>query len=267
MRVEGSQLWWAANTSEGPATVLVERGDVAGAWGPGASELVARVPGVLGRLDNARDFVPPDGLVADLAHRQGVPALGRTGDVMSAVVQAVFGQRVTVEEARGAWKLLVRRFGTPAPGPRTDMYVAPDAAALGRLPYYAFHRLGVDRRRAETIIGAARRGERLAALVDQPSTEVERVLNAFPGIGPWSSAHVRVVALGDPDAVPVGDLHLPSVVTYALAGERVGTDGRMLELLEPYRGHRFRVVRLLMSAHLGPERRSPKARIHAIGDL
>jgi 3-methyladenine DNA glycosylase/8-oxoguanine DNA glycosylase len=54
--------------------------------------------------------------------------------------------------------------------------------------------------------------------------------------------------LGDPDAVPVGDLHLPHEVGWALAGEPGADDARMLELLDPYRGHRFRVLRLLMAA-------------------
>ena len=51
--------------------------------------------------------------------------------------------------------------------------------------------------------------------------------------------------LGDSDAVSVGDYHLPNLVSWALAGEPRGNDDRMLELLEPYRGHRGRVVRLL----------------------
>jgi 3-methyladenine DNA glycosylase/8-oxoguanine DNA glycosylase len=53
--------------------------------------------------------------------------------------------------------------------------------------------------------------------------------------------------LGDPDAVPVGDLHLPRLVARALAGERDADDRRMLELLAPYGGHRFRLVRLLLA--------------------
>jgi 3-methyladenine DNA glycosylase/8-oxoguanine DNA glycosylase len=56
-----------------------------------------------------------------------------------------------------------------------------------------------------------------------------------------------MIALGDADAVAVGDLHLPHLVARWLAGEHRGTDARMLELLEPFRGHRARVIRLLMA--------------------
>jgi len=78
-------------------------------------------------------------------------------------------------------------------------------------------------------------------------------LRAIVGVGPWTAARIGLIALGDPDAVPIGDLHVPHLVTWALAGERRGSDERMLELLEPYRGHRARVLRLLMLG-LGPPR-------------
>ena len=65
-------------------------------------------------------------------------------------------------------------------------------------------------------------------------------------------------AFGDPDAVSVGDFHLPSMVTWALAGEPRGTDERMLELLEAYRGQRGRVLRLLELTGGGPPRRGPR---------
>jgi 3-methyladenine DNA glycosylase/8-oxoguanine DNA glycosylase len=52
-------------------------------------------------------------------------------------------------------------------------------------------------------------------------------------------------AFGDPDAISVGDYHMPNTVAWALAGEARADDARMLELLEPYRGQRGRVQRLL----------------------
>ena len=52
-------------------------------------------------------------------------------------------------------------------------------------------------------------------------------------------------ALGDPDAVSVGDFHMPHAVAWFLAGEPRATDERMLDLLEPYRGQRARAMRLI----------------------
>jgi 3-methyladenine DNA glycosylase/8-oxoguanine DNA glycosylase len=83
-------------------------------------------------------------------------------------------------------------------------------------------------------------------------------LRAFPGIGPWTAAEVGMRAFGDPDAVSVGDFHIPNMVAWALAGEPRGTDERMLELLEPYRGQRGRVIRLLELAMFEAPRYGPR---------
>jgi 3-methyladenine DNA glycosylase/8-oxoguanine DNA glycosylase len=66
-------------------------------------------------------------------------------------------------------------------------------------------------------------------------------------------------ALGDPDAVPVGDLHLLSQLARALVGETRADDTRMLALLEPHRGQRFRLMRLLLAADRVRLGRSPHA--------
>jgi 3-methyladenine DNA glycosylase/8-oxoguanine DNA glycosylase len=63
------------------------------------------------------------------------------------------------------------------------------------------------------------------------------------GVGDWTVGSVLGPAVGDPDAVAVGDFHLKNLIAYNLAGEPRGTDDRMLELLEPYRGQRGRVIR------------------------
>ena len=79
------------------------------------------------------------------------------------------------------------------------------------------------------------------------SEDARRRLGAFPGIGVWTVNNVAMLALGDADAVSVGDYWLKHIVSNALTGEPRGTDERMLELLEPWRGQRGRVCRLLMA--------------------
>ena len=86
------------------------------------------------------------------------------------------------------------------------------------------------------------------------------------GVGPWTAAKVASVALGDPDAVPVGDYNLPHMVGYALEGTARSTDERMLELLEGYRGHRARVLRLLTVAGIGAPRFGPKKPLRDIAN-
>ena len=97
--------------------------------------------------------------------------------------------------------------------------------------------------------------------------DATRRLRALPGIGAWTAAEVSLVALGDADAVSVGDYHLPHHVAWALAGEARGDDERMLELLEPYRGHRGRVLRLLVAGAPGPPRFGPRLPLRDIARI
>ncbi|TAJ99635.1 MAG: DNA-3-methyladenine glycosylase 2 family protein [Chloroflexota bacterium] len=261
----------ATRTPDGPATVLVEvRGNrlEAEAWGPGADRILDGLPALLGMDDDATGFDPSlHPVVARLARRLPGLRLGRTGAILEVLVPAILEQLVTGAEASFAFRTLVRRHGEPAPGPvaaAQRLRLQPSPEALAALPYYAFHPLGVEQRRAEIVRRVARDARRLEALADLRGTRAEvgaaagTRLRAYPGIGPWTAAEVTLRALGDPDAVSVGDYHLPSLVAFALAGEPRADDARMLELLGPWRGHRARVIRLLEAGAAGPPRHGPR---------
>ena len=143
----------------------------------------------------------------------------------------------------------------------------PRPGDLGRFPYFGYHPFGIERRRAELIRRVAARAPWFEAVADLPFAEGYARLRAVPGIGPWTAAEVGVRALGDPDAVSVGDFHLPNLVAFALAGEARGDDARMLELLEPYRGQRARVVRLLELSGIRAPRYGPRLSTRGIEDL
>lgn len=135
----------------------------------------------------------------------------------------------------------------------------PDPEAVKRLPYYDLHGYGLERTRAETLIRVSKKAGYLEAGRDEPAVELERRLRRLKGVGSWTSSTVAM-RLGNADAVPVGDYHLPNLVSWALAKEPRGTDERMLELLEPFRPHRARVVRLLSLGVGHAPRYGPKAR-------
>ncbi len=98
-----------------------------------------------------------------------------------------------------------------------------------------------------------------------PQPEARAHLEKLPGIGPWTSGVVMGGPLGDPDAVPTGDYNLPNIVAYKLVGEERADDARMLELLEPYRGHRGLVARLIKTGGgRSPPRRGPRLRVRDI---
>jgi 3-methyladenine DNA glycosylase/8-oxoguanine DNA glycosylase len=271
MRLNAVAAARATRTPDGPATLLVEvRGArlEAEAWGPGADRVLDGLPALLGLDDDATGFEPGlHPVVADLARRLSGLRLGRTGAVLEVLVPAILEQRVTGAEASFAFRTLVRRHGEVAPGSLAAaqrLRLQPSAEALAELPYFAFHPLGVEQRRAEIVRRVARDARRLEALAELPGSRLEvgaaaaARLRAYPGIGPWTAAEVTLRALGDPDAVSVGDFHLPNVVAFALAGEPRGDDARMLELLEPWRGHRARVVRLIEAGGIEAPRYGPR---------
>jgi 3-methyladenine DNA glycosylase/8-oxoguanine DNA glycosylase len=247
IRLGGGMAWRASRTPLGPATLELRRSgrEVAvRAWGPGAEAALAGLPELLGSRDDPDALEPDHPALRELQRRLPGLRLTRTGAVFEALLPAVVGQKVTGGEARRAYRRLVLRYGERAPGP-LPLRVAPEPGLLARLPYEAYHPLGLERRRADVIRRAAAVAGRLQEGVDLGPGETDRRLRTLPGIGPWTSAETRRIALGDPDAVSVGDYHLPNLVGWILAGEPRGDDARMLELLEPYRGQRARVVRLL----------------------
>jgi 3-methyladenine DNA glycosylase/8-oxoguanine DNA glycosylase len=260
MRHQDGAIWRATRTPEGPATLRLEQrnGAVhAMAWGPGAQWAVLHAPTLCGEEDDDTGFAPANLLIARL-HREirGV-RLPRTLSVFEHVVYWIIHQLVTSEQARESYRHLVNALGDSAPGP-VSLKLPPSPQALAGMPYWTFHRFGIERRRADIIVQTARSARRLEEIVSMDLGAAHARLQAFRGIGPWTAAKVATVALGDADAVPVGDYHLPHLVGYALEGKPRSTDERMLELLEPFRGHRARVIRLLTLSGIGAPRFGPK---------
>lgn len=246
IRLAAREATLAFRTPQGAATlrlVLASRSrlDVA-AWGPGAEHALAGAGALVGEEDRPEDLVAVHPIVRRLQRTHGGLRLPRTRRIFHALLPSVLEQKVTGTEAFRSYAVLVREYGEAAPGPE-ELLLPPSPATLAGLPYHAFHPLGVERRRADVIRRAAARADWLEASASAAEAAVR--LRSLPGIGPWTAAEVVRCAFGDPDAVSVGDYHIPNTVAWALAGEPRGDDARMLELLEPYRGQRGRVQRLL----------------------
>ncbi len=248
----------ASRTPQGPATLhlVVRRGELAAeAWGDGADWALEHVPVLVGEHDDTEAFSPRHALVADLHARTPGLRIGATHRVFESLLPAVCAQKVSAYEAKRAYRQIMEAFGEPAPGPsQLDLRVPPDPRVLASVGTQDLHPLGLERARADVVRRAAARAASVESVVDIPMEEAERRLRAIAGVGLWTASMIRATALGDTDVVPVGDPTLKHVVAFALAGERHGTDAQMLELLEPFRGHRGRVVRLLRAAKLGPPR-------------
>ncbi|MEU3304911.1 DNA-3-methyladenine glycosylase 2 family protein [Streptomyces sp. NPDC006678] len=264
-------VWRATRTPAGAGTLRVAARDGAvhaEAWGAGADWLLDQLPALLGESDDPDAFEPRHRLVAATHRRRPGLRLTRTGLVLESLIPSILEQKVTTDEAYRAWRLLVRKYGEPAPGPCPDrMSVMPDARTWAMIPSWEWHRAGVDDKRAATILRAvrvARRMEEAAAMT--PEAAMAR-LELIPGIGPWTSAETVQRSNGAPDAITVGDLHLPGIVGHALADDRDADDATMLELLAPYAGQRHRAARLILLSGRVPARRKPKMPRGDIGKL
>ena len=262
-------LWRAARTPDGPGTLRLQHARsrlVADAWGSGARWLISQVPALLGFDDRPESFKPASRLLWDLHRHHPGLRLGRTGLVFESMLPTVLEQKVPGVEAYASYARLVHSLGERAPG-EAGLMVPPSPQRLASTPYWAVHRFGVERRRFAVIQLAASRAARLEATTALEPAEGRRLLMTLPGIGPWSAAEVSAVAYGDRDVVSLGDYHLPHQVAWALAGEARGTEARMLELLEPYRGHRARVIRLLTLGGIQAPRFGPRMRLRRIAAI
>ncbi|MDP8937867.1 MAG: DNA-3-methyladenine glycosylase 2 family protein [Actinomycetota bacterium] len=271
MRIGPDGVWRATRTPAGPVTTRITAG--AGgltmrAWGAGSSWAVDAFPALVGAGDDGGGFVPRDPVVRDLHRSLPGVRIPRSAAVVEALVPSILEQKVVGLEARRSYARLVRALGEPAPGPpEAWLTLPPGPATLARMPYHVFHRFGVERKRADAVRAACSYAHRLEETVAMAPAAAARRLTALPGVGPWTAAEVARVALGDTDAVSVGDYHLPHQVAWALAGEARADDSRMLELLEPYRGHRARVVRLIECAGVVAPRFGPRMPLRSIASI
>ena len=256
-------VWRATRTVDGIATIRLSqpsRDELrCEGWGPGAAAAVTQAPELLGDRDDPSGFVPRLPVLDDAHRRNPGLRMARSAQVFEALAAAILEQKVITMQAHDSWRRLVAKFGTTAPGPTPrPMRVVPSADEWRAIPSWEWHRAGVDPRRASTLQNAARYAGRLEEAVSMSATDAAARLTLMPGIGAWTAAEVAQRALGDADALSVGDYHLANYVGHALAGRDM-SDDEMLETLAPWAGHRYRVVRLLEAAGVrGRPRRGPR---------
>lgn len=264
----------ATLTPDGPGTVWIrwscdpatpdDCGLDAEAWGPGADWLLDRVDDLTGTADRPGSFEPSHPAVERSLRLTRGTRFGASHTLYHHLLPTIIGQRITAGEAFRQWARLCRELGEPAPGPSelvADMRLPPAPSTLYRRPAWWFHPLGIETKRARPLTEVARHADKLWAWTDAGSAVAAEKLGLLPGIGPWTIGSTLGPVLGDPDAVAVGDFHHPNTVAWALADEPRADDDRMLELLEPYRGQRGRVLWALTSTVGSAPKFGPRQRI------
>jgi 3-methyladenine DNA glycosylase/8-oxoguanine DNA glycosylase len=256
--------WWRAATTEaGPATGALRReangAVLATAWGPGADVVLDGVPALLGDGDDDTGFVSHHPLIEEIRARRPGLRLGATGRVWDSLLPAVLEQKVTGVEARRSWRELCWRFGERAPGPEgmPKLWVPPTPGAVRAIPDWEWHRAGVDHARRRALLACAAVAHRLENAVTMGGDQGRELLRRVPGIGVWTAAEIAQRAWGDPDAVSVGDFHIPTVVGWALVGRPLD-DAGMLAELAPYAPQRQRAVRYIEASGFRRPRFGPR---------
>ncbi|MEZ0114785.1 3-methyladenine DNA glycosylase/8-oxoguanine DNA glycosylase [Catenulispora sp. EB89] len=257
-------LWRTALTGTGAVTYRIRQHRlddlVIEAWGPGAAELADGIRDELGARDHPEHFHPEHPLLR--AARRRLPGLRvpATGRLFEAAVPAIIEQRVVGKDAMAAWTRLVKIHGTPAPAPGpapAGMRVPPTPATWEQIPSWDWRQAGIDHQRSRTVILTARHATRLDQSAADPQ-EAYRLMAAIPGIGVWTAAQVGHRALGDADALPLGDYHLGRMTGMALLGRPLADD-EVEAFYEQWRPHRYRVCRLLELTPGAAPRRAPRA--------
>ena len=259
-----ADLLRATYTPFGPATLRVRwsrDGVVSQAWGPGGEWMLATAPALFGARDPGFRF--DDGHPAVLRAQRNHPGLRfcASGTLYHELLPAIIAQRITTGEAFRQWRVLCQRLGEPAPGPFAGLLLPPHPDRLAATPTWWFHPLGIERSRASTLVEVARHAAHLEEWSQLPSADAASRLCLLRGVGEWTIGVVLAIAFGEPDALAVGDYHLKNTIVHALTGRPRGTDEEMCELLEPYRGQRGRVARLLSMDGHGAPKFGPRHRV------
>jgi AraC family transcriptional regulator, regulatory protein of adaptative response / DNA-3-methyladenine glycosylase II len=182
-------------------------------------------------------FLASDPVIGPLAlacpGRRAVGAVD--GDEIA--LRAVLGQQVSVAAARRLAGQLAALGGRPLPRTTpvgdddTLTHVFPDATTVAGLDPDT---LPMPRSRARALVGLAEALASGAVSLDPGADreEADARLLALPGIGPWTVGYIRMRALGDPDAFPVGDVGV--VRALRLLGQHAGA-GSGAEAAQPWR--------------------------------
>jgi DNA-3-methyladenine glycosylase II len=194
-------------------------------------------------------------ILGPLAHSfRGMKPI-RPATLFEMMVDAVIEQQISLTAARRICARLVERFGER----KTDLWVFPGPETLARASLEAIRACGLSGRKAEYITGIAGNiadgSFDLDGLQGMSDDAVRSTISGIRGFGRWSADYILIRGLGRPDAVPIDDLAVRTIV-----GKYLGDGGRMtseqvegaLTPFAPYRG--IAVFYLLVHHRLAPDR-------------
>ena len=85
--------------------------------------------------------------------------------------------------------------------------------------------------------------------------DIEALLTAIPGIGPWTVHGMLIIALSRPDVVLPGDLALRKVIRQTYHLDHLPSQDEVLRIAEPWRPYRSLATAYPFQADGGRNRR------------
>jgi DNA-3-methyladenine glycosylase II len=177
---------------------------------------------VLARIIDARPDFDPRAWLGEL------PPM----DAFGALVFQVIGQQLSVQATRRILDRLSAEFEGRMPTP-SALLAAEPATLRG---------VGLSRRKVETLRTVASRfadgSIRADVLRDMSDQDIEALLTAIPGIGPWTVHGMLIIAFSRPDVVLPGDLALRKVIRQTYRLDHLPSEEEVLRIAEPWRPYR-----------------------------
>lgn len=166
----------------------------------------------------------------------------QTPDLFDGLTWVIVGQQINLAFAYTLRRRLAERAGVPVSGGIGGLLAPPTAEAVANLTVEELGRMQFSRRKAEYLIGAARKIVAseldLARLATASPEEAEAGLVAVRGIGRWSAQYLMMRAFGLEDCVPVGDAGLvKGLARFFNLPDRPG-EAETLELMRPFAPYR-----------------------------
>jgi AraC family transcriptional regulator of adaptative response / DNA-3-methyladenine glycosylase II len=197
-----------------------------------------------------------DPLIGPLVRRRPGLRIAGAWDPFECAVRAVLGQQVSVAAGRTFTTRLVAQAGEPIRSGvdgLTHLFPTPARVAAADLTA-----LGITRTRAATLYALARAVLERRVDFGAAAEELTAALTALPGIGPWTAHYVALRALGEPDALPTGDLVLRRMAAPGKGALSVRELDERARQWRPWRG--YAVMHLWCAARDAEERQSDAPR-------
>lgn len=188
-----------------------------------------------------------DSGLAQIVHRHGTPPLWARPHGFATLARIILEQQVSLQSAATLYARVTLGIGGMTPG----------AVLVAGQEGLREH--GLTRQKARYVVALAERVESgalpLRSLSARSDSEVQALLTAVPGLGPWSASIYLLMALRRPDVWPPGDLALHKAVQRLRGMQTLPSSVQATSMAEEWGPWRAVAARILWHGYLEERKR------------